>query len=166
MTMPRVWRQGHDAPMRSVYKFLAYAIDVLILVQAAAIAWAIFGFGKWIEDGNTMSKAKLEGDKMLFTEENGFMIHGINGTMLIPLVGLIFLIVSFFAKVPGGVKWAAMVFGGIVLQVLLGMFGHGLPALGLLHGINALLLFALAYRAAKQADVEVAAATPEAAAVR
>jgi len=151
--------------MRSAYKFLAYAIDVLILVQAAMIAWAIFGFGKWIEDGNTMTKAKLEGNTFSFTEERGFMVHGINGEMVIPLVGLILLIISFFAKVPEGPKWAGMVFGGIVLQVLLGVFAHGLPFLGLLHGINALLLFGLAFRAARQADVVAETTTAQAAAV-
>jgi hypothetical protein len=154
--------------MRSAYKYLAYAIDVLILVQAAAIAWAVFGLGKWIEDGNTMTKAKLESrDGFLFAGERGFMIHGINGQMLIPLVGLVLLVISFFAKVPGGVKWAAMVFGGIVVQVLLGMTAHGAPFLGALHGILALLLFWLAYRTARQADVvEAVGASPEAATVR
>jgi len=152
--------------MRSAYKYLAYAIDALILVQAAAIAWAVFGLGKWIEDGNSLTKAKMEGDTFAFTEERGFMIHGINGQMLIPLVGLILLIVSFFAKVPEGRKWAGMLFGGIVIQVLLGMFGHGLPALGVLHGMNALLLFWLAYRTAKQADVVAVVASPEDATVR
>ena len=44
----------------------------------------------------------MEGDTFSFTEERGFMIHGINGQMLIPLVGLVLLIISFFAKVPEG----------------------------------------------------------------
>ena len=151
--------------MRSAYKFLAYAIDVLILVQAAMIAWAVFGLSKWIEDGNSLTKAKMEGDTFSFTEERGFMIHGINGEMLIPLIGLILLIISFFAKVPEGTKWAGMLFGGIVLQVALGLFAHGLPFLGMLHGLNALLLFWLAYRTAKQADVVSATTEPQAAAV-
>ena len=51
--------------------------------------------------------------------------------MLIPLVGLILLIVSFFAKVPEGPKWAGMLFGGIVLQVALGVLAHSVPILGL-----------------------------------
>ncbi len=139
--------------MRAAYKYLAYAIDVLILLQAAAIAWAVFGLSKWIEDGNTINKAKLEGDKMLFSEENGFAIHGISGTTLIPLVALILLIISFFAKVPSGPKWAAMVFGGVVVQIVLGMTAHSVPALGFIHGFWALLLFWLAWRTAKQADV-------------
>ena len=48
--------------MRSAYKYLAYAVDALILLQAAAIAWAVFGLSKWIEDGNTLTKAKMEGN--------------------------------------------------------------------------------------------------------
>lgn len=147
--------------MRTTYRFLAYAIDGLILVQAAAIAWAIFGFGKYIDDGNSFSKSQLDSNTFVFTEERGFMIHGINGQMLIPLVGLILLIVSFFAKVPDGTKWAGMLFGGIVIQVALGILGHGLPALGLLHGANALLLFWLAWRAAKAADGVVGTTTPD-----
>jgi hypothetical protein len=151
--------------MRSAYKYLAYAIDALILLQAAAIAWAVFGLSKWVEDGNTLTKAKIEGNQSLFSEENGFAIHGISGTMVIPLVGLILLIISFFAKVPEGVKYAAMLFGGIVLQVVLGVAAHGLPALGFIHGFWALLLFWLAYRTARQADVVGSATAPEAAAV-
>jgi len=153
--------------MRSAYKYLAYAVDALIIVQAAAIAWAVFGLGKWIDDGNSLTKAKMEGNTFSFAEERGFMIHGINGQMLIPLVGLILLIISFFAKIPGGSKYAGMLFVGILLQVVLGMAAHALPALGFIHGFWALLLFWLAYRTAKQADVVISDTTAsEAAAVR
>ncbi len=147
--------------MRATYRFLAYAIDGLIMVQAAVMAWAIFGFGKYIDDGNSFSKSQMESSDWNFTEERGFMVHGINGQMLIPLVGLILLIVAFFAKVPGGTKWAGMLFGGIVVQVALGIFGHGLPLLGLLHGANALLLFWLAWKAAKAAEGHVETTAPD-----
>ena len=46
-----------------------------------------------------------------------------NGTMLIPLLGLILLVVSPFAKVPRGVLWAAGVLALIVIQVTLGLSG-------------------------------------------
>jgi hypothetical protein len=152
--------------MRSAYKYLAYAIDVLILLQAATIAWAVFGMDKYIEDGHSITKSNLDGNKTLFSEETGFAIHGISGTMLIPLIGLVLLIISFFAKVPEGPKWAGMVFGGIVLQVVLGLLAHALPALGFIHGFLALLLFWLAWRTAKQADVVTATdSTPAGAAV-
>jgi hypothetical protein len=148
--------------MRSAYRNLAYAIDALIIVQAAAIAWAIFGEGKYIDDGHNVNKALQDSDTLPFPEVVGFIVHGINGEMLIPLVAIVLLIVSFFAKVPEGPKWAGMLLGGIVIQVLLGVLGGGLPFLGLLHGANALLLFWLAFRAAKQADVTT---SPEAATV-
>ncbi len=78
------------------------------------------------------------------------MVHGMNGTMLIPLIALVFMIVSFFAKIPGGVKWAGFVLLAVVVQVLLGMFAHEVPSLGILHGVNALVLFGLAVMAGKR----------------
>ena len=62
-----------------------------------------------------------------FPGVGGFAIHGINGTMIIPIVVLLLLIVSFFAKIPGGVKRAAILFGLVALQVFLGIFSHSVP---------------------------------------
>lgn len=136
--------------MKSVYRVLAYVIAAEVVVQAAAIAFAVFGLSKWVEDGGTLTKAAMESEDTTFTGVLGFAIHGMNGTMLIPLVTLVFLVVSFFAKVPGGVKWAGFVVLAVVVQVLLGMFAHGAPALGLLHGANALVLFGLAVTAGRR----------------
>jgi hypothetical protein len=138
--------------MRAAYKYLAYAIPVLVMVQAAAIAWAVFGLGVWIDDGHSLTKSAMESDTFHFTEERGFMIHGINGQMLIPLIAIILLVVSFFAKVPAGVKWAGFILAAVVLQVLLGMFAHGAPALGLLHGINAFVVAGLGVYAGRLAS--------------
>ena len=66
-----------------------------------------------------------------------------------PLLGLILLVVSFFAakSVPGARKWGGIVFGLIMLQVALALFAFSVPALGALHGINALAVFGTAVRA-------------------
>ena len=40
--------------MRTVYRVLAWIVAVEVLLQAAAISYAIFGFGKWIEQGGVM----------------------------------------------------------------------------------------------------------------
>jgi hypothetical protein len=77
-----------------------------------------------------------------------------NGLVLIPLTSLILLIVSFFAKVPRGVMFAAIIVGLVALQVFV------LPALsrevgsgfGALHGINALVLMGVALMAAQRAS--------------
>jgi hypothetical protein len=137
--------------MRATYRVLAYAVAVLVMVQAAAIAWAVAGFTHWIAAGGVADKGLMESEESPFSEALGFMVHGMNGMMVIPAVGLLLLVVSFLAKVPGGVTWAATTFGLIVVQVLLGMFLHDTPSLGFLHGLNALLLFTAAVMAARRA---------------
>ena len=44
----------------------------------------------------------MESESAGFTGVVGFMIHGLNGQFLVPLIGLLLLLVSFFAKVPCG----------------------------------------------------------------
>lgn len=139
--------------MRTTYRVLAYLIAFEVVVQATMIAWAIFGFGQWIDDGNTFNKSVLECEDCgwNFTEERGFMIHGINGFMIVPLLSLVLLIISFFAKVPGGVKWAAILFALVIVQsqILPGL-GRDYPIFGALHGLNALALFGVAVMAGKR----------------
>jgi hypothetical protein len=149
--------------MRSAYRVLAFLVAGLVVVQAAAIAYAVAGLGKWVQDGNTFDKAAFESDDTSFDGIVGFMIHGMNGMMLIPLVALILLIVSFFAKVPGGVARAGLVLGLVILQVALGLFGHEIPALGGLHGLNALILFGAAVMTGVRAKEPVVATAPQSA---
>jgi heme A synthase len=137
--------------MRTVYKVLAWLIAVEVVVQAAAMVYAIAGLGIWVDrDNGVLDKATFESEEMLFPEMIGFMIHGMNGMMVIPLLALILLVVSFFAKVPGGIKWAAGVLALVVLQVTLGIFGHELALSGALHGVNALVLFSTAVMAGRR----------------
>lgn len=82
----------------------------------------------------------------------GFPIHAINGTMVIPLLALILLIVSFFAKVPGGVRAATIVLFLVVIQIVLGITAHQVPVLGPLHAINAFGILAMALLAGKRAS--------------
>lgn len=143
--------------MRTAYKILAYLIALEVMVQASMIAFAVFGLGLWIEDGGVLDKAAMESQDLDFTGVVGFMVHGINGMMIIPLLTLIFFIVSFFAKVPGGVKTAAILLLLVVVQVMLGMFGHGAPYLGILHGLNALVIFGTAVYAGQRAGSSASA---------
>lgn len=133
--------------MQSVYRVLAYVIAGLVVLQAGMIAFALAGLGIWVDkDGGVLDKAAMESD-LEFTGVLGFAVHGMNGMMLIPLVALVLLIVSFFAKVPGGAKWAGFILLTVVVQVTLGLFGHENAIFGMLHGFNALLLFSLAVMA-------------------
>jgi hypothetical protein len=146
--------------MRSAYRVLAMLIAVLVAVQAAAVALAMFGLFRWIDEGGTLDKSAFEGNEQLFGEEVGFMIHGMVGMMLIPLLALLLLIVSFFAKIPGGAKWAGLVLLTVVVQVALGLFAFEIPGLGVLHGLNALMLFALAVMAAMRSKTTTVEPSP------
>jgi Family of unknown function (DUF6220) len=137
--------------MKSAYRILAYVIAAEVIIQAAAIAYAIFGLGAYIQGGGVMDKAAMESETTTFTGDGGFPLHGINGEMIFPLLVLILLVLSFFAKVPRGVMWAGVAFGLTVLQIAFALLGRGLPFLGILHGANALLIFGVAVMAAMAA---------------
>jgi hypothetical protein len=148
--------------MRTTYKVLAYAVAALVVVQAMAIAWAIAGLGNWIDSGGVLDKSVAESDGMPFPEIRGLIVHGINGGMVIPLVALVLLVFSFFAKIPGGVKFAVATFVLVAVQVTLGYATHGWALAGLFHGGNALLLFATALYAGRRvrSSTEPAAEQP------
>ncbi|TCC11117.1 hypothetical protein [Kribbella soli] len=129
--------------MRSVYRALAGLIAIGVLVQAMAIALAWFTVIKDVDDGSVFSEN---------SDANvGHMIHTIVGSGIIPLLAILLLIISFFAKVEGGVKWALYVFGLVVLQFGLAVASFGAPVVGALHGLNAFALLAVAGMAARRA---------------
>ena len=139
------------------YRFLAYMIAVLVVVQAGALAWAFFGMTNWITDeGGVVNKALLECEdcEQQFTAEWGFAIHMFfNGLVLIPLTSLALLVTSFFAKVPRGVTMAVIIVALIVLQVMvLPMLSREVGSgFGALHGVNALILMGTAIAAGSRA---------------
>lgn len=129
--------------MRIVYRIISFTICALVALQAASHAWASAGLGLYIAEGGVIDASAQEGPPP-FPEALGFMIHGMNGMYAIPTLALLLLIVSFFAKIRRGTAFAVGVLALVALQVTLGLLGHGMALLGLLHGLNALLLFTTA----------------------
>jgi hypothetical protein len=127
--------------VKQTYRVLAGLIALGVLVQAASVAFGWFDAISAVDSG-TVIDGSYEGNA-------GHMIHGIVGMTVMPLLALILLIVSFFAKnaVPGAVKWAGIVFGVTLLQVALAFAAFSVPVVGALHGINALVLLGVAGRA-------------------
>ena len=131
--------------MRAAYRVLAFILAAEVVIQAMAVAFAMAGLGYWVtEEGGVLNKAAIESEDLDFTGVIGFPIHGLNGMMLIPLLTLLLLVFSFFAKVPGAVRNALILLGLVVLQVFLGIFSHSLPAAILLHALNAFAIFSVA----------------------
>jgi hypothetical protein len=136
--------------MKRVYQVLAYLVAVEVVVQAMAMVWGIAGLGKWVDGGGVFDKSIMESDQAPFPEITGIIVHGINGSFVIPAIALLLLIFSFFTRIPGAAKWAGLVLLLVAVQANLGFLGHEVPAMGALHGLNALLLFAVALHTARR----------------
>lgn len=146
--------------VRSAYQKLCFTIAALVVLQAGFIAWGFFGANDWItNEGGVVNKEYFESQgegEMNFVAEWGFALHMFFvGTLLIPLVTIITLIVSFFSKVPGAPRWAGALFVLVALQMLvLPMLSHEVnPIFGALHGINAMVLLGTAVMAGRRAGL-------------
>ena len=78
------------------------------------------------------------------------IFHALNGGVVL-LAALALLIVSFFAKIPHGVRWAVIVLVCTVVQIALGTLSRLLAPIGAVHGAVALVLFGVAVMAAMRA---------------
>ena len=147
--------------MRIAYKVLAYLVAAEVAVQAMVMVWAIAGLGRWIDGGGVFDKAAMESAWTPFPEAAGITAHINNGFFVIPALALLLLIVSFFTKLRGAIKWAGLVFALVIVQVMLGILGHQLTLGGALHGLNALALFGTAIYAGRRLRPAVALAVEE-----
>ena len=127
--------------MRQAYRLLANLIALTVVVQVASIALGWFMVINDTDDGKVFA-----GEDDLNV---GHMIHSI-GAIVIALLALALLIVSFFAHVDGGVKWAGLVLLAVVVQWVLAILAFSFPIIGALHGINALVVAGLASVAARR----------------
>src|SRR5690349_18860773 len=106
--------------MRQVYRALASLIAILVVIQAMTMVFAVAGFFSWIDDGNSADPAlfkQWEDTPPDFVGSAGFMVHGMSGTMVIPLAALLLLVASFFAKVPRGVVLALALVVLVAVQI-------------------------------------------------
>jgi heme A synthase len=139
--------------MRKTYSVIAWIIAGGVAVQAASIAFGLGGMAHYVQEGGVIDKAVVESRQATtFTGELGFPIHGIVGGTVIPIAAIALLIVSFFVKVRGARRWAAIVLGVVALQITLGYSITDVPYLGLIHGANALAVLLTALYAALRAS--------------
>lgn len=137
--------------MKVAYRALAYLVLILVIVQAADVAFGFFGVGAWVENGHDLTKSSLEDNSSGITGEAGLALHSIIGQFLIPLVALVLVAVAVFAQIARGMRWAALILGDVIVQVLLAFVAFSTPLIGVLHGLNAFLLIWLAMMAASTA---------------
>lgn len=130
--------------MKATYRVVAALIALGVVFQAAVIAFGIF---ESMDTGIAISGGP---DQPIL----GASLHAVVGLGVIPILTLLLVILSFFARVRGSTRWALLLLLAVVVQILLGGFAFELPALGLLHGANAFVILTFAVVAVRAAAVE------------
>jgi hypothetical protein len=130
--------------MKTTYRIVAYLICLGVVLQAASIAFGFFGIGRWVVAGNTLDRHTFLDNSSQLGGYAGLAFHYVVGQAIMPLLGLILLICSFFTRSRSALIWAVAVMVGIIVQILLGLAAfHGVAA-GAAHGFLAVAIFAIA----------------------
>ena len=127
--------------MTAVYRYCSMLVVLLVIVQIGLAGYGAFGVAHDVDDAGSVDEDGLED---LFGPHAGV-------GYLVVLSFLILLIIAFAARAGRQrVIWSASLFGLGILQVVLAWIGFGVPALGALHPINAMVIafvaLAIAYR--------------------
>jgi len=128
--------------MKSAYKYLALAIALDVLLQAASIAYAVSGLASYVDDGHQVAEGTLADAH--FTGVGGYALHATNGMVVIPLLAIALLVVALLSRIPGAARQAGILLVMVVVQVGLGGAAGAVPILGALHGALALAVFGFA----------------------
>jgi hypothetical protein len=137
--------------MRDAFKYLTSLLFVAVVVQVALAGYGAF---------NATSKADDDTSVAGKTITDGFNAHAVVGTVIVAIM-IVLVLVAVIGRL--GSPWAQWSSGLLVLgiaQMLLAWLGDAVPALGFLHAVNALAIYAVAAMLAHRAWVRREAAPP------
>ena len=124
--------------MSMVYKFWAAIVSVGVVIQVGFAGYGAFYVAHTID--NNEPKAITEKGF-----EDGFGAHAGFGYLVV-LAGILLLVIAAIGRQGGPrIKRTGLLAGLFVLQVILAWVGFGVPAVGALHPINALLIVGLSF---------------------
>jgi hypothetical protein len=119
--------------MRDAFKYLTSIIFAAVVVQVALAGYGAFYAVDKADDNDSVSKAAID---------HGFNAHAIVGTLIV-VVMLLLLIVALAGRLGSRwVKWSAVLLLLGILQMVFAALGAAVPALGFLHAVNALAIYA------------------------
>ncbi len=120
--------------MRAVFRVLTSVLFVAIVAQ---VALAALGSFRAVHDSKSVPLSQK-------SIESGFNAHAALGYIIVLLMLLMLVVAAAGRLEPMKVKLAGALFVLGIVQAILGMASESVPAIGLLHGINALAIYALA----------------------
>lgn len=117
--------------MRTAYRYLAATIFSLIVVQIGLAAYGAFDEIHKSESAPVTKKAA----------EDAFGAHAVLGSVVVLLMIVLLILAAAGRMDTAKVRWAAIIAGLGVLQFILGAVSTSVPAIGFLHGLNAVAIF-------------------------
>jgi hypothetical protein len=148
--------------LRTVYRYWMTLLFVAVIAQIAGAAYGAFYAAEKLGDQNGSDEQKMISEKVF---DHGFGFHTGFG-YLIFLGAVVLLLLALVARLgKSRVLWALAVPVAVAVQIVLAWISESVHAVGILHGINALVVFGLigyltgqAWRAARAPGVSGATA--------
>jgi hypothetical protein len=120
--------------VRDAFRYLTSLLFVAVVVQVALAGFGAFDAFHKADDAGSVTKKMVE---------DAWSAHGVVG-MVIAVIMLVLVVVALFGKL--GSPWLQFA-GGLfllgILQIAFAAIGSAVPALGFLHAVNALAIYAL-----------------------
>jgi hypothetical protein len=130
--------------MTKAFKYLTSVLFVAVVVQVALAGYGVF---------YALHKADKAGSVTKSTFEHGFNAHAVLGTILLVVMLLLVIVAAAGRLGPAALKFSVALLVAGILQMVFAALGSSVPALGFLHVVNALAIYAAAAMLAHRAWV-------------
>jgi hypothetical protein len=134
--------------LRTIYRFWTALLFLAVVVQVGGAAYGGFYSVKKLDDQSGPSASKTITGKVF---DHGFGFHTAFGYFIF-LGAVVLLLLALAARLgKRRVLFALAVPVAVIVQIVLAWISGSVPAVGFLHGINALVVFGLTGSVAAQA---------------
>jgi hypothetical protein len=125
---------------RTIYRYWITLIWLAVVVQIMAAAYGAFYAADKLSSQSGPDEQRTISETVF---DHGFNVHSALG-YLIFLAALVLLVIAAFARLgKRGIWLAAAVPIAVAVQIVLAWASEGQHGIGVLHGLNALFIFAL-----------------------
>lgn len=126
--------------MKTAYRYWITIIWLAVVAQIAGAAYGAFYSADKLSSQSGSDEQKTISEKVF---DHGFAFHTAFGYVI--FLGAVLLLLIALAARPGRrrVLWALAVPVAVALQIVLAWIGEGVHGVGILHGLNALVVFGL-----------------------
>ena len=121
--------------MTKAFKYLTSVLFAAVVVQVALAGYGVF---------YALHKAGDNASITRDTFDHGFRAHAIVGTLLLVVMLLLVIVAAAGRLGSFAVKFSAGLLVAGILQMVFAELGRSVPALGFLHVVNALAIYAAA----------------------